>query len=142
MKVENIKETLDGDLTVSDSEDEEEAKPALDEKKPVLARTSQPNDEFFESDDETDRRFSKLKSERQEDEISLSVKPDLDVEKPVAKESKSPVADVKAASEMNKASEKPKVFETLLEEAVHGFKVIQKHILIFLSIITSPLDKD
>ena len=44
LKAENIKATLDGDLTVSDSEDDEEA-----DKKPVPTKMSPPSDEFFES---------------------------------------------------------------------------------------------
>ena len=104
-------ETLDGDLTVSDSEDDEDVN-----EKPAPAITSHPNDEFFESDEEQDQkgRFSKLKSERQEDEISLSV--------PAPPESKPLVKDVKT-TDLQKAPEKTKVFDTLLEEAIHGFKV-------------------
>ena len=109
LKAENIKATLDGDLTVSDSEDDgEEAK----DKKPVSTKMSHPSDEFFESDDEQERkgRFSKLKSERQEDEISVPAPPES---KP----------DVKAQVPNRAPPEKPRVFDTLLEEAVHGFKV-------------------
>ena len=102
-------ETLDGDLTVSDSEDDEDV-----DEKPAPTKTSYPNDEFFESDDEQDQkgRFSKLKSERQEGELSLSV--------PAPPESKPLVDNVET---LQRAPEKSKVFDTLLEEAVHGFKV-------------------
>ena len=114
IKVENIRETLDGDLTVSDSDDDEKA----DVKKPVSTKMSHPSDEFFESDDEQDRkgRFSKLKSERQEDEITVPAPP----------EPKPPVTDVKAQVPNRALPEKPMVFHTLLEEAVHGFKVRSK----------------
>ena len=108
-KVQNITETLDGDLTVSDSEDDGEA-----DVKPKPTNVSHPSDEFFESDDEPDKngRFSKLKSERQEVEISVPSHP----------ESKPLIADEKAQG-MTKAPVKPKVFETLLEETIHSFKV-------------------
>ena len=114
LKVENIRETLDGDLTVSDSDDDEQA----DGEKPVSTKMSHPSDEFFESDDEQDRkgRFSKLKSERQEDEITVPAPP----------EPKPPVTDVKAQVPNRALPEKPMVFHTLLEEAVHGFKVRSK----------------
>ena len=112
LKVENVRETLDGDLTVSDSEDDgEEAK----DEKPVSTKMSHPSDEFFDSDDKQDRkgRFSKLKNERQEDEISVPAPP----------ESKPPVANVKNQVPNRAPPEKTMVFDTLLEEAVHGFKV-------------------
>ena len=111
LKIQNITEpeTLDGDLTVSDSEDDEEV-----DEKPIPTNRSQPSDEFFESDDEPDRkgRFTKLKSEKQEVEIAA----------PDPSESKPLVADEKAHG-VNKAPEKPKVFETLLEETIHSFRV-------------------
>ena len=109
LKIQNITETLDGDLTVSDSEDDEEA-----DEKPIPTNRSQPSDEFFESDDELDRkgRFSKLKNEKQEVEIAV----------PDPSESKPLVADEKA-QRVNKAPEKSKVFETLLEETIHSFRV-------------------
>jgi len=110
-KIQNITEpeTLDGDLTVSDSEDDEEV-----DEKPIPTNMSQPSDEFFESDEEHDRkgRFSKLKSEKQEVEIAA----------PDPSESKPLVADEKAHG-VNEAPEKPKVFETLLEETIHSFRV-------------------
>ena len=103
VKVENIHETLDGDLTMSDSEEEDE--------KPDPEKMMTPDDEFFESGDDEERkgRFSKLKSERwqQEDEISV---PDSDSK---------PVAEVRDTSR----PDQPKIFQTLLEETIHSFKV-------------------